>query len=163
SQKYKYIVIDTAPAFDDLSWELMDLANLVCIPYSCKGYANEAVSDMVNSESLKDFRMNNKNLGICIIPNRYKVIARKGEESKNSSYKILLDDIKEKIKTFKNVFVSNLISYSDQYDTAMQFEQVPLTLANPSKLNRNLKAYAKPIEEQKELSKTIIKLLGGKK
>lgn len=69
------------------------------------------------------FRMNNKNLKFCIIPNRYKLIARKSEESKISSYKLLFDDVKNKIINLKNIYVSNLISQSDQYDISMQFEQ----------------------------------------
>jgi hypothetical protein len=141
----------------------MDLANLVVVPYSCNGYANEAVSDMVNENSLNDFRMNNPKLKICLVPNKYKLIQRKGIESNNSAYKLLLDDIKNKTKDFKDVYIGNIISLSDQYNICMSFEQIPVTLAKPSKHNRNLKAYEKPLMEQKELNKCIIKLLGGNK
>jgi cellulose biosynthesis protein BcsQ len=154
---YKYIVIDTAPAFDDLTWELMDLANLVVIPYSCSSYGNEAVSDMIEPESLKNFKLNNEDLKILIVPNRYKLIARKGIESANSKYKIALDDIRNKSGN-KDIQISNFISNSDQYDMCVQFEQVPLTLATPSKINRNLKAYEKPLLEQEKLNKFLINL-----
>jgi hypothetical protein len=133
------------------------LANLVVIPYCCSSYGNEAVSDMIEPESLKNFKMNNKNLKVLIAPNRYKLIARKGIESNNSKYKIALDDIRSKSNS--DIQISNFISNSDQYDIAVQFEQVPLTLATPSKINRHLKAYEKPLSEQIDLNKAILSLI----
>jgi hypothetical protein len=139
----------------------MDLANLLAIPFACSNYSTEAVSDMIEPESLKNFKMNNAKLKFLIIPNKYKLISRKGIESVNSMYKLALDDIRNKANS-KDIYFSNLISNSDQYNMAVNFEQIPLTLAKPTKVNRNLKAYEKPLDEQQELNKQIIKLLGGK-
>ncbi|MDR2567756.1 MAG: AAA family ATPase [Mycoplasmataceae bacterium] len=156
SGKYKYIVIDTAPAFNNITYEIYDRSDLVLIPFTCSNHAEEALNDIVKALPVLT-EVNNK-VQLLIVPNKYKLLARNGVESKNSMYKQSLDAQKENVRNNKNIIIGNFISLSDQYNIAEVYEQLPLVL-----VKKQTKSMLKPISEQEELLKNIVKLLVNKK
>jgi len=168
---YDFIVIDTHPDFNDLIVYLIQLSNVLVIPFEPATEGELAVKDFL--KSYNDLLELNSKLKTIVVPNRYSFVQKKisvkdenGKPKKDNSGNFvkelrfvedlgfsIIEGIKSTISLSKmNVKVSACISESKMYRNSVALYSRPLC----GFAGKTSKAEKKAIKEQEELNSLIL-------